>query len=222
MYHPHLPVAYGDHLELDNVIIPLMTLIVALKGKDGIVLAGDKRSIYEDALHSYKDTTDKVFQLNDYVGMIASGDGDSVKPIVDEILSLKLTGDVVSVSRTVVDIAIKHQAQYFWGNNLILVNAGRLKPPNFALIVAGFTFAKEQKFFYFNTNTLKLIEMNDNYYPEGVTDIAKYILSREYKKGMSISKLKLLAQKVIRETSKQSWAVSKEPDILSLALPNKQ
>lgn len=52
-----------------------MTLIVALKGADGLVLAGDSRGTYGDprGVTAQNDSMIKLYQLTRYAGVLTAG-----------------------------------------------------------------------------------------------------------------------------------------------------
>jgi hypothetical protein len=53
-----------------------MTLVVALKGTDGMVLAGDSRGTFGDprATTAQNDSMTKLYALSKYVGVVTAGD----------------------------------------------------------------------------------------------------------------------------------------------------
>lgn len=70
-----------------------MTLIVALQGKDGLVLAGDSRGTIGDprGLTAINDTQIKLFQLSPYCGIGTSGASELAAKIIDEFKGILFT-----------------------------------------------------------------------------------------------------------------------------------
>lgn len=64
-----------------------MTLVVALAGVDGIVLAGDRRTaIEEEERRVVADTSRKIFQVSEHVGVGLCGQGDLGVHLLEKLL----------------------------------------------------------------------------------------------------------------------------------------
>jgi 20S proteasome alpha/beta subunit len=64
-----------------------VTLIVALKGKDGLVMAADSRGTVGDprGLTAVNDSYTKIFQLSSHCGIAIAGASELAAKIVDEL-----------------------------------------------------------------------------------------------------------------------------------------
>lgn len=194
-----------------------MTLIVSLKCKDGIVIAGDKRSVFEDELHSYRDDAVKVFKINNRVAIAAAGDGGDAKPIVDQVLSLDFSGkDVNDICEDVRRIVVTEYQQWGSTTNLLLANIGALKRPNYGFIIAGYSKDGKAKIFIINTKNIRIVEELENYRSDGIREVAQYLFHKNYKQNGKLDDLIALAKLAIEETSEVSYAVSKTCDIFTI------
>lgn len=204
--------------QITKTIIDLpMTLIVCLKNEDGFILAGDKRAIYEDNLHSYKDNQKKVFRLNKKVAVAGVGDGDDAVPAINKINQLdNSTKDVTQIAEEIRGILANDQLQWNTPVNQKLAALHRLKIPSYGFIVAGYTHNLEQKTYTINSSDVRLRDRNDNYLCEGITDIAKGHFASDYSADMTLDELVALAELAIKETSKISYGVSGTFDLIKI------
>lgn len=197
-----------------------MSLVVYVKNEHGIVLAGDKRSVYADSLHSYKDTSTKVYKLNTLVGIAAVGDGDDAQPIIDEILSMATNDkDVAECSQEIFSLIKTRHAPFMATDQILLGNLGKVTIPNYGFIICGYTHSGLCKMYTINTGDLRIRERDDSFYQEGIPEIAKYIFTREYKKTHTLKDLEKLAVRTIIETATVSYAVSAAHDTVVLQKP---
>ena len=67
-----------------------MTLIAALEGQDGLVLAPDSRGTIGDprALTAINDTHKKIFQLSEFCGIATSGSAELNNRFIDYFITL--------------------------------------------------------------------------------------------------------------------------------------
>src|SRR5215217_2138775 len=88
-----------------------MTLIVALQGRDGLVLAADSRGTVGDprGLTAINDDQTKLFELSRYCGIGISGSSELAAKLVDELKgvllgsgSLEFADDILGQTRTLV------------------------------------------------------------------------------------------------------------------------
>lgn len=193
-----------------------MTLIVCLKNAEGIILAGDKRAVHEDSLHSYNDKNIKVFKINERVGIAAAGDADDVKPVLTKILSTDYSAmDIEEVANNLYTAVIEYQSNFISKMNPLLKQLGYQQVPNYVFIIAGYTHKGEQRIYSLNTQDIRLTQ-RETPYQEGITEVARQVFVKEYKQDMTLTELQKLAEQAIQKTSEQSYAVSSCSDFVTI------
>lgn len=183
-----------------------MTLIVALQGRDGMVLAGDSRGTIGDprGLTAINDTQIKLFQLSPYCGIGTSGASELAAKIIDEfkvILSkkkLEYADDILNELRSCVksrydDWFAKFQPKDRPGLGFTLIGfhkdgTGKLLPRTYFL-ASQTDFAP---FLFPDGNCLA-----------GVVQYAIYLKHRFYHPDMVVENLCRLAAYLIAETATQ-------------------
>lgn len=201
--------------------IRLMTLIVALKSKNGIVLAGDKRN-YDPKTTGYDDKATKVFRINDRVAIGGSGDRFNCKEIIDAILAepkIK-TMDIEEVKDLMSQKAKDKQAEWLNAHkdNMVMVAAGLIPSPQFGFILVGFSKDNRSKMYSIINNSLTPLLIDDNHCQVGWVDISKYLFLKNYKEDMTLEGMSDLAKLAIEGTSEVLTAVSKDMDLIKIAV----
>lgn len=199
-----------------------MTLVVALKSKNGVVLAGDRRR-YDPQNTSYNDDAVKVFRLNDKVAIGGGGDGFDCKEVINTMLA---NPDITKMKLDDIKDLMYHMArnkQAEWynknTNNPLLIAFGAVAKPQFGFLLAGFSENNQPMIYSFtNTNLIPRL-IPDNYCQIGIVDVAKYIFMEEYKENMTVKELSQLASKAIKATAKISTAVSETLDLIKIEVP---
>ncbi len=205
----------------NDIITPeLMTLVVALKSKHGIVLAGDKRHIIPDRFYTYNDEATKVFKINDKVGIAIAGDADDATLVFRQLADLDLINkDVYGVAKEIERLTQEDVIKWHTGEYIALQKFDRLIYPNYAFIIAGYSGNGDQKIFTVNSAVPRLREQAIGFVKEGFTEIAEYILREEHNENLTIEQLRKLAIRVIQETSKISLAVSENTNVIKVKPP---
>ncbi len=198
-----------------------MTLVVALKSKSGVVLAGDKRN-YDPRTTCHNDNAIKVFKLNDKAAIAGGGDGFDCKEIIDTMLA---NPDITNmkfddIKDLMYNTARNKQAE--WANkntnNSVLIVLGMVAKPQFGFLLVGLSEKNEPMICSFADTNLVPRLILDNYCQIGIVDVAKYIFIEEYRKNMTIEKLSQLASKAIKATAKISTAVSEVSDLIKIEI----
>ncbi len=178
-----------------------MTLIIALKSKDGVVVASDSKASAEITSN---DTVKKVFSLDDHNAVGIAGDGGLATFFLDQIKE-KLdyrTG----VSDLADQIRIKGKEKF----NDFFEHLTPDKRPSLALILVGYTKDPEPK------PEIYKLDSTDNFVPRkavtgfeciGVPYIAEYLLNRIYDPEINIKPAEELGVLCIQETSSQDHRV---------------
>ncbi|MCL4296137.1 MAG: hypothetical protein KJ077_10435 [Anaerolineae bacterium] len=183
-----------------------MTLLVALKGIDGLVLAADSRSTIGDprSLTAMNDGVVKIFQLGERCGIGISGAAELASKLVDE---LKI--ELESKKATEVDSILVHtrtliRSRYDDWFPKFNIN----ERPNINFIMVGLQPN--------NDNTFKartyLLSSSTDFAPQlavdgcmmaGVPQYAIYLKHRFYDSGMNVEQAARLAVYLISETATQ-------------------
>lgn len=198
-----------------------MTLIVALKSKKGIVLAGDKRN-YDSKTTSYDNNAIKVFKINDKVAIAGGGDGFDCREIINTMLAnpniTKMKFN--DVENLMYNTARDKQAEWINKNpnNPLLITVGMVAKPQFGFLLVGLTKENEPIISSLTDSTLVPRLIPDNHCQIGIVDVAKYIFIEEYREDMTVNELSQLASKTIKATSKISTAVSEELDLIKIEI----
>jgi ATP-dependent protease HslVU (ClpYQ) peptidase subunit len=174
-------------------ILPLMTLIVCLKNKNGVVMAGDRRAIYPDTL-SYTDITTKVTRINKSVILGAAGNSFDCEPLIESVKKQSQKLSVEEVVNLIKKLADEKHKEWYTDVNLLLI------------------------YQVFSITHDKLIpdKVIANHCEMGITTIANYLCSIEDIDKMNLKEMRALAKKTIVETSRVIAAVSKKVDVLSV------
>ncbi|MER5176067.1 MAG: hypothetical protein ABJB76_05725 [Candidatus Nitrosocosmicus sp.] len=70
------------HIENDSYEkLKSMTIVIAIKCKEGIVIATDSRG----TTHDYKLSVKKIYQIHDFIGLGGAGDGDHVEILANAL-----------------------------------------------------------------------------------------------------------------------------------------
>jgi len=185
-----------------------MTLIVALQGKDGLVLAGDSRGTIGDprGLTAINDNQTKLFKLSSYCGIGVSGSSELAAKIIDE-LKVQLTkknaeyaDDILNSTRNLIrtrydDWFSKFEVDKRPGLGLILVGLHKPKPVERLVKMRTFLLTGNEDFaprLFPDGNCLL-----------GVPQYATYLMHRFYDPGMTVENLSRLAVYLIAETATQ-------------------
>ena len=205
-----------------------MTLILALRGVDGIVLAADSRGTFGDPrlVTAQNDNQEKAFILSRHVGALTSGAGELASLLIQEatgsVQNQGLDG-VAPVMNVVRETMIRRFNEFFPGF-MIQPMQGVPAPvrPSLGLIVAGYDLAPDGE-----TAAARLYSLNseNNFAPflhdygfslQGVPQYALYLLNRLYDAQASIRELTALATYAITETASQDGKVGGPVRIITI------
>jgi 20S proteasome alpha/beta subunit len=195
-----------------------MTLLVALKGNNGMVLAADSRGTFGDPRNvtAQNDTQQKAHILSKHVGILVAGSGELGALIVNllkqQLLSSNVDGatDVLAALRNIVRIKYNE-----WFPSLppvsppALVVAGQTASrPDLAFIVAGYENDGTPKIFSL-VSQLDFPPMQHDYgfALQGISQYALYLLNRLYEPNRTKEELAPLAVYAITETASQDGKV---------------
>lgn len=182
------------------------TLIVALRAKDGIVLAGDSRGTVGDprGLTAIRDTETKLFQLSGYSGMGIAGSSELAASIFD-ILKPKIDSEKLSYIDEILNKAreVVKQSYDDWFAKFSLKDR-----PALLLIICGYNRVADDQL---EPKTYLLssgLDFAPQLFPDGnalvgVVQYAVYLKHRFYAASMTCNQACRLAVYLITETATQ-------------------
>gem|GEM_PF-3391212 len=196
-----------------------MTLVLALAGTDGVVLAGDKRTaIEEEDRRLVTDTSRKIFQVSDHVSVALCGRGDLGVYLVEKLVREAREREIDGIS-SLFEFAPQFLiAAYDQATHRI---QSRSKPP------VGFIFAgldRDAWGIYSQPRICSIYEW-EGFQPlisttgwdaSGIVWIAEYLISRFHHRSMTVGQLAKLASLAISETASQDSRVGGEPLIAAI------
>ncbi len=179
-----------------------MTLVVALEGTDGIVMAADSRATVGDprGLTAVRDSEKKLFRLSTKTAIVSFGQGNLAAQLITE-LSPKLTRKhryVVDVMNTTRELVKARYADWF----------GETAPkdrPTLGFLLGGLEDGEEGTRAYYLMSNLEFAPQlsTGGIALGGVPQYATYLAHRLYDSNMKVEQLVPLAIHLISETATQ-------------------
>lgn len=193
-----------------------MTLLVGLRGSDGMVVASDSRGTFGDPrmVTAQNDAQQKLYVASKHACILTAGSGELGAKIMTEALGNIQATDGVSVVLTKTrDLVRKRYQEWFSGFALQPNPAGLPVRPDLQLLIAGYDPANganpaEPRIFQL-ISQLDFPPMLHNYGFAllGVAQYALYLLNRLYQPNSTMVQLEALAAYVITETASQDGKV---------------
>src|SRR5664279_2084767 len=190
-----------------------MSLLVCLRGTDGLVLATDSRGTFGDprGVTAQNDQIKKLYLANERVGILVAGAGDLGSTVISGFLALP---DIASLGVTELTMALHSYARKQftdWFELFAIKPAAtdsRPARPDLNFIVAGFGLDHEPKIYRMSAS-LDFAPMLHNYGfgVDGVAQYALYLLNRLYDPASVMGDLECLAAYLIAETASQDGKV---------------
>jgi len=196
-----------------------MTLIVALEGKDGLVLASDSRGTFGDprGVTAQNDTLQKLYKISDYVGVLVCGAAELSVSLIDAVKKSVKSKKMVGITSIVDEFRIVAKQKYNeWFSNFIIQSVqGSEKPPrpDVAVIIAGYDIDKvgkpTEKEIYILGSGWDFAPQRSNYgfAVNGIPQYALYLFNRFYARNTGVDDLMHLAVYSITETASQDGKV---------------
>lgn len=196
-----------------------MTLLVGLRGKDGIVAAADSRGTFGDprGITAQNDSMVKVHLVAPHVALMIAGSGELGMQLIGEI-SKEVAQNKVDGATLVLEVVRRiAKARYQeWFPHLqpaVFPGAQQIARPDLAFVVVGYDVAADGKY-----SIPKLFQTMSTYdWPPmlhshgfvltGVGQYALYLLNRLYEPDRQLTDLTALAVYVITETASQDGKV---------------
>jgi len=202
-----------------------MTLLVALHGSNGIVLASDSRGTFGDPrqVTAQNDSMQKLFSLSDHTAVLISGASELGSLIVtkaSETIHLLEMDGITEITEQLRDVARKTYADSFPSLPAVQVQntGGILAPvtnrPDLAFIVAGYDKGETRQLY--DVPRMFTLASGWDFPPQlhtygfalaGIATYALYLLNRLYEPNRTVEELTALAVYVITETASQDGKV---------------
>lgn len=203
--------------------MPDMTLLIALKGKDGLALAADSRGTFGDprGITAQNDSQEKAHIVAPHVAALLAGSGEVgtliVRQVSDQIRQESLDG-VTPVMERIRAGARQNYQEWFPSLPPIpppqLVQTGQMAGrPDLAMIIAGYELADDEsepetRIYQMHSGTDFSPMLHDYGFAVcGVGQYALYLLNRLYEQGRTVQELTALAVYVVTETASQDGKV---------------
>jgi len=191
-----------------------MTLIAALQGQDGLVLASDSRATIGDprGLTAIRDVHQKIFSLSKYSGIAVSGASELANTLLDGLFQdIKRKGfeDIRDIVNLAYEFSKKEYVKWFggrpWVSNGPIIMDQR---PALIFILTGYggiAGGNFQPAIYLMNSALEFAPQlcTTGHMLAGVPQYATYLINRLYNPQMKIEHLQALATYLISETATQ-------------------
>jgi 20S proteasome alpha/beta subunit len=194
-----------------------MTLLVALLGSDGLVLAADSRGTFGDprGVTAQNDSMQKAHVLAPHAAALVAGSGELGDLIIEQVrqeVGTQAVDGVTPVMNILRTAAIRSYDEWFptvppmQPQQMVMTGQVAVRP-DLALIVAGYD--GDTPHVYHLASQLAFAPMLSNYgfALQGVAQYALYLLNRLYEADRTVEELTPLAVYVITETASQDGKV---------------
>jgi len=204
-----------------------MTLLIALKGRDGMVLAADSRGTFGDprGVTAQNDAQKKAHILSPHVAVLSAGSGE-VGALVIDLVKQQVAAQGADGVTPVLDILRETvRTQY---NNWFpsippiqpvpLIQSGQIAVrPDLAFIVGGYELDGIPRIFGLGSLFDFSPMLHDyGFAVQGVAQYALYLLNRLYEAGRAVEELTPLAIYVITETASQDGKVGGPVNVVTV------
>lgn len=208
-----------------------MTLLVALTGKDGIVLAADSRGTFGDprGITAQNDTMNKTFIIAEQAAVLVAGSGEVGTLLLQDFAAAYPPATLGGATAAVTALrAMARQKYGEWFPSLpavapqAMVQAGQIAArPDLVYVVAGHDAQPDGSrtpAIYQLTSAVDFAPMLHNYgfAVAGVPQYALYLLNRLYQPERTIEELAALAVYAITETASQDGKVGGPVRIITI------
>lgn len=195
-----------------------MTLLVALKGKDGLVLAADSRGTFGDprGVTAQNDTQQKAHVLSRHVAVLAAGAGEVGAMVIDLVRQQVTAQNIDGATPVLTVLRDTVRAQY---NNwfpsvpamqpIALIQTGQVPTrPDLAFVVGGYELDGTPRLFGLGSFSDFSPMLHDyGFALQGIAQYALYLLNRLYEPGRTVQELTPLAIYAVTETATQDGKV---------------
>lgn len=205
-----------------------MTLLVGLRGKDGIVAASDSRGTFGDprGVTAQNDSQQKVHLVSDHAAVLMAGAGELGTQLITEITKTARERQIDGVSQIMELVRQTAKQRYAeWFPHLppmVVPGMPGIARPDLGFVIVGYDPDATGAF-----TTPRLYSTNSNldfppslheygFVLSGIAQYALYLLNRLYEPDRSLSDLTSLAVYVITETASQDGKVGGPVRVVTL------
>lgn len=205
-----------------------MTLLVSLRGTDGLALAADSRGTFGDprGVTAQNDAQQKAHILSPHVAVLTAGSGEIgalvIKEVREKVRAEEVDG-VSAVMNVLRDTARASYAEWFPSVPpmlpLPMIQSGQVAArPDLAFLVAGYESDNGTARMYGLGSLTDFSPMLHDYgfAVQGVAQYALYLLNRLYAPDRSVQELTALAVYVITETATQDGKVGGPVNVITI------
>jgi len=205
-----------------------MTLLVSLRGTDGLVLAADSRGTFGDprGVTAQNDAQQKAHILSPHVAVLAAGSGELGALVIKNVKEQVAAGGIDGVTPVMNVLRDSVRTSYNeWFQSVppmvppAMAATGQLATrPDLAFLVAGFEIDKQSALMFSLPSAVDFAPMVHNYgfAVQGVAQYALYLLNRLYEDDRSVAELEALAVYVITETASQDGKVGGPVNMITI------
>jgi len=190
-----------------------MTLIAALQGQDGLVLASDSRATIGDprGLTAIRDVHQKIFKLTKYSGIAISGMSELANTLLSGLkkaISNDKLENIEEIANLTYEFSKKEYIKWFGKKPWITKSPIMDQRPPIIFILSGYNKRFENKFeprIYLMNSALEYAPQlcTAGHMLAGIPQYATYLINRLYNPQMKIEHLQALATYLISETATQ-------------------
>ncbi len=196
----------------------LMTLLVALKGQDGLVLAADSRGTFGDprGVTAQNDTQQKAHVLSRHVAVLTAGSGEVGAMVIDLVRQQVTARNLDGATPVLTVLRDTARAQYnAWFPSvppiqpMAMLQTGQVPVrPDLAFVVGGYELDGTPRLFGLGSFMDFPPMLHDyGFALQGIAQYALYLLNRLYEPGRTIQELTPLAIYAVTETATQDGKV---------------
>jgi 20S proteasome alpha/beta subunit len=204
-----------------------LTLLIALKGKDGLVLAADSRGTFGDprGVTAQNDAQKKAHILSPHVSVLVAGSGE-VGALIIDLVRKNVAEHKVDWATPVLSIlrdTVREQYNNWFPSvppiqPLALIQTGQVPlRPDLAFLVGGYESNGTPRLFSMGSFQDFSPMLHDyGFAVQGVAQYALYLLNRLYEADRTINELTSLAVYVITETASQDGKVGGPVNVITI------
>lgn len=204
-----------------------MTLLIALKGTDGLVLAADSRGTFGDprGVTAQNDAQQKAHILSPHVAVLAAGSGEVAALIIDLVrqkIAEQKTDWATPVLNMLRDTVREQYNNWFPSvppmQPVALIQSGQVAMrPDLAFLVSGYEVDGTPRLFGMGSFSDFSPMLHDyGFAVQGVVQYALYLLNRLYESDRTVQELTSLAVYVITETASQDGKVGGPVNVITI------
>lgn len=194
-----------------------MTLLIAVQGADGLVLAADSRGTFGDprGVTAQNDSMQKAHVLSKHAAALIAGAGELGNVVIERARTRVENEGLDGVSDVMA--AVRETACAFYDESFSTIPA--MQPPQLAMtgqvavrpelamIVAGYDGATPRMYQLASQFAFAAMLSNHGFALQGIAQYALYLLNRLYQPDRTVEELTALAVYVLTETASQDGKV---------------